>query len=67
MCSKSMGVVSKRTILAHHPFVEDVNEEMKQIETEEAQNNTDMYDDWHSKGHDDGSIDDHDDDHSDDE
>ena len=67
MCSKSMGVVSKRTILAHHPFVEDVNEEMKQIETEEAQNNTDMYDDWHSKGHDDGSIDDHDNDHSDDE
>ena len=44
-----------------------MNEEMKQIETEEAQNNTDMYDDWHSKGHDDGSIDDHDDDHSDDE
>lgn len=67
MCSKSMGVVSKRTILAHHPFVEDVNEEIKQIETEEAQNNTDMYDDWHSKGHDDGSIDDHDDDHSNDE
>lgn len=67
MCSKSMGVVSKRTILAHHPFVEDVNEEIKQIETEEAQNNTDMYDDWHSKGHNDGSIDDHDDDHSDDE
>lgn len=67
MCSKSMGVVSKRTILAHHPFVEDVNEEIKQIETEEAQNNTDMYDDWHSKGHDDGSIDDHDNDHSDDE
>lgn len=67
MCSKSMGVVSKRTILAHHPFVEDVNEEMKQIETEEAQNNTGIYDDWHGKGHDDGSIDDHDDDHSDDE
>ena len=67
MCSKSMGVVSKRTILAHHPFVEDVNEELKQIETEEAENNTGIYDDWHSKGHDDGSINDHDDDHSDDE
>lgn len=67
MCSKSMGVVSKRTILAHHPFVEDVNEELKQIEIEEAENNTGIYDDWHSEGHDDGSIDDHDNDHSDDE
>ena len=61
MCSKSMGVVSKRTILAHHPFVEDVNEEIKQIETEEAQNNTGIYDDWHSEGHDKASIDEPDD------
>ena len=56
-----MGVVSKRTILAHHPFVEDVNEEMKQIETEEAQNNTGIYDDWHNENHDKDSIDEPDD------
>lgn len=65
MCSKSMGVVSKRTILAHHPFVEDVNEEIKQIEAEEAEQG--IYDDWHSEGHDDGSIDDHKDEPSDSE
>ena len=50
MCSKSMGVVSKRTILAHHPFVEDVNEEIKQIEAEEAEQG--IYDDWKSEDHD---------------
>ena len=65
MCSKSMGVVSKRTILAHHPFVEDVNEEIKQIEAEEAEQG--IYDDWHSEGHSDGSIDDHKDEPSDSE
>lgn len=65
MCSKSMGVVSKRTILAHHPFVEDVNEEIKQIEAEEAEQG--IYDDWHSEGQDDGSIDDHKDEPSDSE
>ena len=40
MCSKSEGVISKRTILANHPFVESVEDELKQLdeEQEEQQN-----------------------------
>lgn len=34
MCSKSMGVISKKTILQNHPFVENADDEMKQIEEE---------------------------------
>jgi len=65
MCSKSMGVVSKRTILAHHPFVEDVNEEIKQIEAEEAENNNGIYDDWESNNHNHEPMNGHDDDNDD--
>ena len=67
MCSQSMGVVSKRSILAHHPFVEDVNEELKQIEAEEAESNNGIYDDWQHEHHDDGSMNDHDDDEHEDQ
>ena len=62
-----MGVVSKRSILAHHPFVEDVNEELKQIEAEEAESNNGIYDDWQHEHHDDGSMNDHDDDEHEDQ
>ena len=65
MCSKSMGVVSKRTILAHHPFVEDVNEEIKQIEAEEAENNNGIYDDWESNNHNHEPMNGHDDNNDD--
>lgn len=34
-CNKSVGVISKRTIVANHPFVTDLEEEMEQIEKEE--------------------------------
>lgn len=34
-CRNSEGQVSKKTILAHHPFVTDVDSELKQIEEEE--------------------------------
>ena len=34
-CKKSEGQVSRKTILANHPLVTDVNAELKQIETEE--------------------------------
>lgn len=37
ICQQSVGVVSKRTILRNHPFVDDVDEELKQIEQEEEE------------------------------
>lgn len=45
MCKNSVGIVSTRTILANHPFVESVEKEMKQLEKEEkeAQEQADLY------------------------
>lgn len=37
MCKNSVGIVSKKTILANHPFVESAEEELKQIEKEEQE------------------------------
>lgn len=37
ICQQSVGVVSRRTVLRNHPFVEDVDEELKQIEQEEEE------------------------------
>lgn len=37
MCRDSVGIVSQATILAHHPFCEDVQEELKQLEKEEKE------------------------------
>nr|DAR41193.1 MAG TPA: PORTAL PROTEIN [Caudoviricetes sp.] len=59
MCSQSMGIVSKRTILAHHPFVEDINEELEQLKAEEAETNSGIYDDWNLEKHDHDPIDGH--------
>jgi len=36
--NQSKGLVSKKTLLAKHPFVEDVNAEMVQLEMEEKKN-----------------------------
>lgn len=33
----SAGIVSQKTALAHHPWVQDVDEEIKQMETEEGE------------------------------
>lgn len=38
MCSKSAGIVSKKTILRNHPFVENVEDEEKELEEERAEN-----------------------------
>ena len=45
MCKNSVGVVSKKTILANHPFVSDVAKEIKQIEKEQKkeQESIDLY------------------------
>lgn len=37
MCSSSVGVVSNKTILAHHPFVEDPEAEAQQMEKEKQE------------------------------
>ena len=39
MCSQSVGIVSKKTILKNHPFVENAEDEEKQLE-KEAQEET---------------------------
>lgn len=37
ICRDSVGIISKKTILQNHPFVEDVEKEMQQINEEEAE------------------------------
>lgn len=37
MCSKSVGVISNKTILKNHPFVENAEDEEKQLEEEQKQ------------------------------
>lgn len=37
ICQSSVGIVSKKTILKNHPFVEDVDAELKQLEKEEKE------------------------------
>ncbi|MGL5764487.1 MAG: phage portal protein [Sarcina sp.] len=36
-CSKSKGIISDKTIIANHPFVKDVEEEIARIEEEQEQ------------------------------
>ena len=37
MCSKSLGVISNKTILKNHPFVENAEDEEKQLKKEQAE------------------------------
>jgi SPP1 family phage portal protein len=37
ICKNSLGVISRKTILANHPFVENVQEELKRLEEEEKE------------------------------
>lgn len=45
ICKDSVGVISRKTILKNHPFVEDADAEIKQMEKEakEQQNKDDIY------------------------
>lgn len=45
ICRDSVGIISKKTILKNHPFCEDVEAELKQLEKEEqeAQEKADEY------------------------
>lgn len=63
ICSKSIGVVSNKTILKSHPLVEDSDREEEQIEKEEqkAAEKEDMYREAFTKknaGQNDGDVDD---------
>lgn len=37
MCSQSMGVISRKTILKNHPFVDNAEDEEKELQAEEEQ------------------------------
>jgi SPP1 family phage portal protein len=37
MCSNSVGIISRKTILKNHPFVEDAEKEIEQIEKEQQE------------------------------
>ena len=36
-CNNSKGTISNKTVIAHHPYVSDVEEELKEIESERAE------------------------------
>lgn len=50
-CKNSKGIISDKTIIANHPYVDDVEEEMKQIEKEQqaAAEEADQYKDTFNK------------------
>ena len=41
-CQNSKGIISDKTIIANHPWVEDVEQEIKQIETENSTPDDDL-------------------------
>lgn len=43
ICTSSIGVISKKTILKNHPFVEDADEEEKQLKKESEESEGDDY------------------------
>ena len=45
ICKDSVGIISQKTILKNHPFIEDVEAELKQIqkENDEKAQNSDVY------------------------
>lgn len=44
-CQNSIGTVSKKTIITNHPWIKDVEEELKQIEKEQEEEINKLYDD----------------------
>lgn len=49
-CQNSQGVISNKTIIANHPWVEDVDDEMKQIKEEGKSEEPDLFDDSNKGG-----------------
>lgn len=53
-CEKSHGVISKRTVLLNHPWVDDVDSELEQIKQEEEDDEDPKYEHKVPIGNDDG-------------
>jgi len=49
-CQNSKGIISDKTIVANHPWVEDVESELKQIDEESKLQETDMFDETGENG-----------------
>lgn len=62
ICKDSVGIISQKTILKNHPFVEDAEAELKQLkkENEEKTQNADIYQQMFTKksNEDDDNVDD---------
>lgn len=43
ICKNSIGIISTKTILKNHPFVEDVEQELKYLKQEEQEEQEEMY------------------------
>lgn len=52
MCSKSQGIISRKTILKNHPFVDNVENEEKELQAEEMEQakKDNLYDDMNDEG-----------------
>lgn len=59
MCQKSVGVISNKTILKNHPFVENAEDEEKELaaEKEQAAKDADIYRKAFSQQNNDGDVD----------
>lgn len=44
MIKNSVGIVSKETLLANHPLVDDVEEELERLAAEKEKEQSDIYD-----------------------
>lgn len=42
MCKDSAGIISKKTIVKNHPFVENADDEIKQLSKEKEEQQSDM-------------------------
>ena len=49
MCSKSKGVISNKTIIKNHPFVDDPEEEEKHLNKEQEEHNIYGYEDFNNE------------------
>jgi hypothetical protein len=55
-CEKSQGVISNKTIVAHHPWVADLQQELKQIAEDEAKAKDEADEMFSHNDHNDGNT-----------
>jgi len=49
-CQKSKGFISDKTIISNHPWIEDIEEELKQIEKERKTDEPPMFGEGSGEG-----------------